>query len=63
MGRNYCQWMHSRFGNYCQMNIDVKTLATLPVKSIKTHPGEKGRVINFGGIQFVPGHWVHVDEV
>jgi regulator of ribonuclease activity A len=46
-----------------QMDIGVKALATHPVKSIKTHPGEKGSVINFGGVEFVPGHWVYADEV
>lgn len=45
------------------MNIGVKALGTHPVKSIKTHQGERGTVVNFGGVEFVPGHWIYADEV
>jgi len=45
-----------------ELEIGVKALGTHPVKSLKTYPGEKGSVVNFGGVEFVPGHWVYSDE-
>lgn len=45
------------------MDIGVKALGTHPVKSIKTYPGERGVAVNFGGVEFVRGHWVYADEV
>ena len=45
------------------MDIGVKALGTHPVKSLKMYPGEKGAVVNFGGVEFTPGHWVYADEV
>eukprot|EP00569_Conticribra_weissflogii_P003356 CAMPEP_0171331370 /NCGR_PEP_ID=MMETSP0878-20121228/2647_1 /TAXON_ID=67004 /ORGANISM="Thalassiosira weissflogii, Strain CCMP1336" /LENGTH=241 /DNA_ID=CAMNT_0011831885 /DNA_START=11 /DNA_END=736 /DNA_ORIENTATION=+ len=44
------------------MDIGVKALGTHPVKSLKTYPGERGVTVNFGGVEFVPGHWVYADE-
>ncbi|KAL7516548.1 hypothetical protein ACHAWX_001551 [Stephanocyclus meneghinianus] len=44
------------------MDIGVKALGTHPVKSIKTYPGERGVAVNFGGVEFVRGHWVYADE-
>jgi regulator of ribonuclease activity A len=45
------------------MDIGVKALGTHPVKSLKAYPGEKGSVVNFGGVEFIPGHWLYADEV
>ena len=45
------------------MDIGVKALGTHPVKSVKTYPGERGCIVNFGGVEFVPGSWVYADEV
>ena len=45
-----------------ELEIGVKALGTHPVKSIKKYPGEKGVPVNFGGVEFVPGHWVYSDE-
>ena len=45
------------------MDIGVKALGTHPVKSIKTFPGERGVIVNFSGVEFVPGHWLYADEV
>ncbi len=45
------------------MDIGVKALGTHPVKSIKTYPGERGVAVNFGGVEFVRGHWIYADEV
>jgi len=44
------------------LNIGVKALGTHPVKSLKTHPGERGVPVNFAGVEFVPGQWVYSDE-
>ena len=44
------------------MDIGVKALGTYPVKSLKTYPGERGVLVNFGGVEFTPGHWVYADE-
>ncbi|KAL7512006.1 hypothetical protein ACHAXN_009082 [Cyclotella atomus] len=44
------------------MDIGVKALGTHPVKSLKAYPGEKGSVVNFGGVEFIPGHWLYADE-
>ncbi|KAL3781108.1 hypothetical protein ACHAW5_005015 [Stephanodiscus triporus] len=45
-----------------KLDLGVRALGTHPVKSIKTHPGERGTDVNFGGVEFVPGWWVYVDE-
>ncbi|ACI64666.1 demethylmenaquinone methyltransferase [Thalassiosira pseudonana CCMP1335] len=44
------------------MEIGVKALGTHPVKSVKTYQGERGVIVNFGGVEFVPGWWVYADE-
>ena len=44
------------------MPVGVRALGTHPVKSLKTHPGDKGVKCSFGGVEFVPGHWCYVDE-
>ena len=45
-----------------QLDIGVRALGTHPVKSLKTYPGEKNAKCNFGGVEFVAGHWVYVDD-
>ena len=45
-----------------ELNIGVRALGTHPVKSLKTYPGEKNANCNFGGVEFVAGHFVYVDE-
>lgn len=42
--------------------VGVKALSTHPVKSIKAHMGEKGVVVAFAGVEFVPGHWLYADS-
>lgn len=44
------------------LDLGVLAIGTHPIKSIKTHPGEKGVDVNFGGVEFVPGWWVYCDE-
>lgn len=43
--------------------VGVKALNTNPVKSVKTHWGEKNVTVAFAGVEFVPGHWVYADAV
>ena len=45
-----------------ELNVGVKALGTHPLKSAKTHMGEKGITVAFAGLEFVPGHWVYADE-
>lgn len=43
------------------MDFGVKTLGTNPRKSSKTGDGERDVVVNFGGVDFVPGQYVTCD--
>jgi regulator of ribonuclease activity A len=43
--------------------IGIKAIGSTPVKSLKVHLGDKDVKISFGGIEFVPGHWIYADEV
>ena len=43
-------------------DVGIKALGTHPLKSAKTHPGSKGVNVNFGGVEFVPGHYLYSDE-
>jgi regulator of ribonuclease activity A len=42
--------------------IGVKAINTHPIKSAKTHPGERGCTVAFADIEFVPGMYVYADE-
>ena len=44
------------------MDIGIRCLGTSPKKSAKRGEGMVGSSINFGGVNFTPGHWVYVDE-
>lgn len=43
------------------MEFGCKALGTNPRKSAKTGEGEKDVVLNFGGVDFVPGHTLYAD--
>ena len=45
-----------------QLKVGVKALGTHPLKSAKTHEGERGVTVAFAGLEFVPGHWLYADE-
>jgi len=45
-----------------EMNVGVKALGTHPLKSLKDYKGEKNVRVNFGGVEFVPGHYLYSDE-
>eukprot|EP00549_Striatella_unipunctata_P017047 CAMPEP_0118694808 /NCGR_PEP_ID=MMETSP0800-20121206/12775_1 /TAXON_ID=210618 ORGANISM="Striatella unipunctata, Strain CCMP2910" /NCGR_SAMPLE_ID=MMETSP0800 /ASSEMBLY_ACC=CAM_ASM_000638 /LENGTH=178 /DNA_ID=CAMNT_0006593407 /DNA_START=194 /DNA_END=730 /DNA_ORIENTATION=- len=42
--------------------LGVMAIATYPLKSAKTHPGRLNVPVVFGGVEFVPGHYVYADE-
>eukprot|EP00542_Grammatophora_oceanica_P002915 CAMPEP_0194065720 /NCGR_PEP_ID=MMETSP0009_2-20130614/85628_1 /TAXON_ID=210454 /ORGANISM="Grammatophora oceanica, Strain CCMP 410" /LENGTH=237 /DNA_ID=CAMNT_0038718599 /DNA_START=143 /DNA_END=856 /DNA_ORIENTATION=- len=44
------------------MPIGVKALSTYPLKSAKTHPGERSCTVAFAGVEFKPGDHVYADE-
>lgn len=43
--------------------VGVKALNTHPLKSAKSHLGERGSAVSFAGVEFVPGHYLYADEV
>ena len=45
-----------------QMAIGVFALATHPRKSIKKNIGETDLPVSFGGVRFIPGHYLYADE-
>jgi regulator of ribonuclease activity A len=44
------------------MDIGVLALDTHPLKSIKRNTGEVDLDVSFGGITFVPGHYLYADD-
>ncbi len=44
------------------MALGVFALATHPLKSIKKNVGEADIPVTFGGVTFVPGHYLYADE-
>eukprot|EP00545_Synedropsis_sp_CCMP1620_P012322 CAMPEP_0119008002 /NCGR_PEP_ID=MMETSP1176-20130426/3399_1 /TAXON_ID=265551 /ORGANISM="Synedropsis recta cf, Strain CCMP1620" /LENGTH=173 /DNA_ID=CAMNT_0006960253 /DNA_START=112 /DNA_END=633 /DNA_ORIENTATION=- len=42
--------------------IGVKAINTHPLKSAKTHQGERGCTVAFAGVEFVPGMYIYADE-
>lgn len=44
------------------LDFGIKALATNPRKSAKHGDGEVDVPVSFGGVTFVPGHWLSSDE-
>lgn len=44
-----------------QMNVCVAALGTHPFKSIKKGEGATNLPVRFGGVEFVPGHYLYAD--
>ena len=44
------------------MDISVKALGTNPRKRAKDAKGEQDTVISFGGVDFIPGHYLYSDD-
>jgi regulator of ribonuclease activity A len=45
-----------------ELPLGLKALGTNPRKSAKEGAGEVGLEVEFGGVRFVPGHWLYSDE-
>ncbi|WP_342512939.1 ribonuclease E activity regulator RraA [Sporosarcina sp. FSL K6-1522] len=45
-----------------EQNIGVFALGSNPLKSVKKGKGEQNVPLNFGDIEWVPGHYVYADE-
>ncbi len=44
------------------LDFGIKALGTNPRKSSKNGDGLVDVPVNFGGVNFVPGHWLYSDE-
>lgn len=44
------------------MDLGVLALDTHPMKTVKRNIGETDVTVTFGGVDFVPGHWLYADE-
>lgn len=42
--------------------IGVRALNTNPLKSVKKGAGDSGIPVRFGGVSFIPGHYLYADE-
>lgn len=45
-----------------KLNVGVKALDTIPLKSNKRNEGQENIAVRFAGVDFVPGEFVYVDE-
>nr|WP_245944821.1 ribonuclease E activity regulator RraA [Crenobacter cavernae] len=45
-----------------KLPLGIRALATHPKKSQKRGEGQSGLTLHFGGVDFVPGHWLYADE-
>lgn len=45
-----------------EMDLGVKAMGTLPVKSVKRGEGRHNEVVIFAGVTFTPGQYVYADE-
>ena len=44
-----------------ELDFGIKALGTNPRKSAKEGAGETDAVLSFGGVDFVPGHYLYSD--
>ena len=49
-------------GVIANIDIGVKALATLPLKSVKKGVGEVDVKVHFADTDFIPGHYLYADE-
>jgi regulator of ribonuclease activity A len=45
-----------------QMNLGIRALGTMPLRSEKRNEGERDVPVRFAGVTFRPGDYVYVDE-
>jgi len=43
------------------LEIGVFALGAVPIKSVRRNEGQSGLPVRFGGVDFVPGHFVYAD--
>lgn len=44
-----------------KMDVGVKAMGTMPLKSVKKGLGERDITVRFGGVTFTPGHYLYSD--
>jgi regulator of ribonuclease activity A len=44
------------------MDIGMLAIDTHPMKTLKKNVGEADIPVSFGGVTFMPGHWLYADE-
>lgn len=44
-----------------KMDIGVKAIGTMPLRSVKKGLGERDIPVRFGGVTFTPGHYLYSD--
>lgn len=49
-------------GDINLIDIGVRALNTMPLKSIKKGAGDRNINVSFGGVTFKPGEWIYADE-
>ncbi|OYD07470.1 ribonuclease E activity regulator RraA [Paludifilum halophilum] len=49
-------------GDLAEMEIGVRALGSMPLKSRKEGKGEREIPLSFGGVRWKPGHYVYADE-
>ncbi len=49
-------------GVIATIDIGVKAIATMPIKSVKKGEGECDIRVHFADVDFIPGHYVYADE-
>ncbi|HLP21956.1 MAG TPA: ribonuclease E activity regulator RraA [Chitinophagales bacterium] len=49
-------------GAMATLQLGVKALATIPLKSNKRNEGQQNIPVRFAGVDFVPGEFVYADE-
>ena len=45
-----------------EIDLGVQALAANPMRSVKRETGFVNEVVNFGGVNFTPGHYVYADN-
>ena len=46
----------------CQLQVGVRALGVMPVRSSRNGSGQVGVTLGFAGISFVPGHFLYADS-
>jgi regulator of ribonuclease activity A len=44
------------------LQLGVQAIATIPLKTDKRNEGQRDVTVKFGGVDFIPGHYVYADN-